>query len=70
TDLDECAGDFSNECDGNCSNTQGSYTCVCGSGYKLSSDGHTCQDIDECQQATSGCQQKCNNEVGSFSCSC
>ena len=28
------------------------------------------KDIDECTDATSGCQQICTNSPGSFSCSC
>ena len=27
-------------------------------------------DIDECEEMTSGCQQKCTNTNGSFTCSC
>ncbi|KAH9498711.1 hypothetical protein Btru_004630, partial [Bulinus truncatus] len=69
-DADECAASYSNECDGDCTNTAGSYTCSCPAGYRLASDGHKCDDVDECVQGTSGCQQKCTNEVGNFSCSC
>ncbi|XP_055860394.1 mucin-4-like [Biomphalaria glabrata] len=69
-DLDECATGYTNECDGNCTNTAGSYTCSCSTGYKLATDGHTCEDKDECLQGNGGCQQKCINEVGNFSCSC
>ena len=40
-DIDECKGD--NDCDVNskCTNTDGSFTCACRSGYK--GDGKTCE---------------------------
>ena len=40
TDVDECAE--SPGCDHTCSNDQGSYHCVCDTGYSLASDKHTC----------------------------
>ena len=40
-DIDECA-EGTDGCAQNCSNTIGSYTCSCGSGYRLASDGHSC----------------------------
>ena len=40
-DVDECAMGIDN-CDQNCANTMGSYTCTCNAGYQLNSDGHTC----------------------------
>jgi len=39
--VDECAQDVS-KCDQNCSNTEGSYTCLCNIGYTLNEDGYTC----------------------------
>ena len=40
-DENECltGDDF---CAQNCSNTVGSYTCTCNTGYTLNSDGYTC----------------------------
>ena len=40
-DINECRGD--NDCDvnANCTNTEGSFTCACRSGYK--GDGKTCK---------------------------
>ena len=43
-DVDECSGG-SNKCDQTCTNTEGSYTCSCNSGYTLSSDGRSCNGM-------------------------
>ena len=42
TDIDECNG--TNPCapNGNCFNTNGSYTCNCSSGYELDTGGQSC----------------------------
>ena len=40
-DIDECAEDRDG-CTQTCTNTVGSYTCSCLSGYRLESDKHTC----------------------------
>ena len=41
-DIDECANDTLNDCspNANCTNTNGSYTCSCDTGY--SGDGFNC----------------------------
>ncbi len=41
TDLNECSVN-NGGCDGQCTNTQGSYTCSCGSGYELGANGQSC----------------------------
>nr|CAD7265358.1 unnamed protein product [Timema shepardi] len=48
-DVDECE-QFKerNLCVGICVNQPGSYSCKCPDGYRLGSDGRTCQDEDEC----------------------
>ncbi|RMX60367.1 hypothetical protein pdam_00024101, partial [Pocillopora damicornis] len=71
-DIDECALN-SHKCseNANCTNTAGSYTCSCNSGF--SGDGHECVDIDECANDTHNCSKKngnCTNVVGSYNCSC
>jgi hypothetical protein len=43
-DIDECT-ETSAGCGQVCSNTIGSYNCGCRSGYRLDSDGHTCNGI-------------------------
>eukprot|EP01084_Bolivina_argentea_P109137 195061_1 len=50
TDFDECDVN-THDCDVNafCTNTDGSFTCECNSGY--SGDGKTCNEIDECEEA-------------------
>ena len=40
-DVDECATDVDN-CEHNCSNNNGSYTCTCRQGYRLHSNGRQC----------------------------
>ena len=42
TDIDECNG--TNPCapNGNCVNTNGSFTCNCSSGYELDRSGQSC----------------------------
>ncbi|KAA3680570.1 uncharacterized protein DEA37_0007922 [Paragonimus westermani] len=54
----------------NCINEVGSYRCECQPGFRLSADGHSCQDIDECLNYNGGCQYKCVNTPGSFQCLC
>ena len=40
-DIDECREE-SDDCEQNCANTVGSYTCNCNAGYDLASDGQSC----------------------------
>lgn len=54
---------------GKCVNMEGSFRCVCDSGYRLGQDGRHCVDIDECLHAP--CQHgTCSNTPGSFRCDC
>ncbi|WOG96043.1 hypothetical protein DCAR_0415373 [Daucus carota subsp. sativus] len=49
----------------------GGYRCICRDGYEGNpylSPG--CQDINECEQHTHGCEQHCNNTQGGFNCYC
>ncbi|XP_052241042.1 signal peptide, CUB and EGF-like domain-containing protein 3 [Dreissena polymorpha] len=57
-------------CDHNCMTQWGTPTCSCRSGYQLSSNGYSCNDINECQVGSSKCEHICTNTEGSFSCSC
>ena len=43
-DTDECVSGEHN-CDQNCHNNEGSYTCTCEDGYTLSNDGKTCVGV-------------------------
>ncbi|KAG9350557.1 hypothetical protein JZ751_026923 [Albula glossodonta] len=63
----------SNDCDipqrARCSYTgRSSYICSCLPGYV--GDGHTCQDIDECQPGRCHQDAVCYNTQGSFTCQC
>ena len=70
-DDDECILGTDN-CDTNatCTNTPGSFTCTCNTGY--SGDGVTCTDDDECVLGTDDCDVNatCTNTPGSFTCTC
>ena len=44
SDIDECH-ENTDACDHLCSNNNGSYTCSCRSGYRLASDGVTCNGM-------------------------
>ncbi|PVD36007.1 hypothetical protein C0Q70_02977 [Pomacea canaliculata] len=44
--------------------------CICDSGYELSTDHESCQDLDECRQGVVNCSHTCNNKDGGFVCSC
>ena len=71
TNIDECAEDSDN-CSANatCSDTPGSFTCACNSGY--TGDGVTCDNIDECVAGTDNCDANatCGDTDGSFTCAC
>ena len=68
-DIDECS---TSPCSAfaDCTNTSGSYTCTCQTGY--SGDGVTCTDDDECTAGTHNCNvaADCTNTAGSFTCAC
>ena len=57
-------------CELYCTNTVGSYSCSCGSGYYLLGDLHSCYDINECISSSHGCEHYCKNSEGSYSCQC
>ncbi|KAH9412457.1 Complement Clr-like EGF-like [Dermatophagoides pteronyssinus] len=74
TDYDECLIN-NGGCSQRCINKYGSYECHCKDGFKLSSDGHTCVDIDECSEysQTGICSPQvsvCENTIGSYRCRC
>ena len=73
TDIDECADDAQNSCDGNapCGNVDGGYDCTCNAGYD--GDGFQCANIDECvDDVLNNCDvnAQCTDTVGSFTCEC
>ncbi|XP_078672397.1 uncharacterized protein LOC144911822 [Branchiostoma floridae x Branchiostoma belcheri] len=67
--LDECAT-VNGGCVQNCTNNIGSFQCSCSNGYRLNSDGFSCDDENECDTRNGGCDQNCTNSIGSFHCSC
>jgi cysteine-rich repeat protein len=72
-DINECAPGGGNNCDANaaCTNTIGSFTCKCNTGY--SGSGTTCTDVNECAAGGSNncnANANCTNTAGSFSCAC
>ncbi|XP_039970142.1 fibulin-2 isoform X1 [Bactrocera tryoni] len=75
-DLNECV--LMSPCSSHqrCINTNGSYRCQnllqCTAGYKSSSDGTQCIDIDECENGEHQCaeNQICRNRSGGYICSC
>ena len=73
-DINECTlkTDNCNNATATCTNTIGSYTCSCNSGYY--GDGVTCTDFNECAGQNGGddCNvyATCTNTPGSYSCAC
>ena len=45
-------------------------TWVVTSGTRLSSDGHTCEDLDECKVNNGGCSHGCLSTLGYVFCTC
>ncbi|KAH8407014.1 hypothetical protein KR222_004147, partial [Zaprionus bogoriensis] len=66
--VNECSSK-NGGCMHRCVDQQVGYHCECHEGYKLSSDGHHCVDVNECEQP-GVCSQLCINEVGGFKCEC
>jgi len=74
--LNEDEGDFCGEktcstqgCQHDCVQTPEGAQCLCSVGYKLSEDGLSCVDVDECLEYGI-CDQICTNTEGSYECSC
>nr|XP_009858101.2 fibrillin-1 [Ciona intestinalis] len=69
--LNECIL-FPNLCvDGECLNTDSSFTCNCNQGYTLDESGKNCTDIDECGISPGLCGNgQCVNVGGDFRCDC
>uniref|UniRef100_A0A8C4T1F0 Latent transforming growth factor beta binding protein 2 n=1 Tax=Erpetoichthys calabaricus TaxID=27687 RepID=A0A8C4T1F0_ERPCA len=55
---------------GECMNSQGSYFCLCVAGYTTSTDGISCQDVNECEEPTTCSRGQCLNIGGSYQCIC
>lgn len=67
-DIDECReGKCQN---GRCTNTPGSFICLCPPGFDISPDGTMCTDHDECKEIGMCTNGICINMDGSFKCQC
>ncbi|XP_037899869.1 fibrillin-2-like [Glossina fuscipes] len=67
-DINECL--VPDICEFGCLNINGSYDCLCPSGYRLE-DRRRCVDIDECDENNGRCLGgQCINHMGSFECKC
>ena len=49
-DIDECAAE-TDDCSQTCTNTVGSFTCGCNSGYTLDDDGINCNGMEKLYRA-------------------
>ncbi|ELT90190.1 hypothetical protein CAPTEDRAFT_142314, partial [Capitella teleta] len=75
-DINECeVGEegYDSDCH-NCNNTKGSHTCSCNRGYKLSSNGKSCIDVNECDGVNGtdynqDCHH-CQNAEPGYTCEC
>ncbi|XP_071941661.1 low-density lipoprotein receptor-related protein 1-like isoform X2 [Antedon mediterranea] len=56
-------------CEQQCRDTLQGYECYCDTGYQLTDDRHSCEDVDECTTSYP-CSQQCFNTVGGFRCAC
>ncbi|XP_071350641.1 fibulin-2 isoform X2 [Trachinotus anak] len=66
--LDPCAEN--GPCSQQCTVVVGQARCSCFPGFSLMTDGHMCEDVDECVTNTHSCgpSERCVNTVGSFVC--
>ncbi|KAL8185720.1 UNVERIFIED_CONTAM: hypothetical protein K2H54_057265 [Gekko kuhli] len=70
-DVDECVLQEQLCANGQCRNIAGSYRCLCGQGYQLSTTKDYCEDINECQEDHNICRGgNCINTKGSYECTC
>uniref|UniRef100_A0A8C3SKM6 EGF-like domain-containing protein n=1 Tax=Chelydra serpentina TaxID=8475 RepID=A0A8C3SKM6_CHESE len=70
-DIDECATGLPCGPHGRCSNTEGSFRCLCGQGYRGDAPGGPCADVNECLEGEFCFPHgECLNTDGSYTCLC
>ncbi|RVE65639.1 hypothetical protein OJAV_G00118390 [Oryzias javanicus] len=57
-------------CSHQCTDESWGTRCDCPAGFKLSSDGAICEDVNECASAFPPCAHYCKNTIGSHFCHC
>ncbi|XP_036070280.1 low-density lipoprotein receptor-related protein 2 isoform X3 [Oryzias melastigma] len=57
-------------CSHRCTDESWGSRCDCPAGFKLSSDGAICEDVNECASAFPPCAHYCKNTIGSHFCHC
>ncbi|ELU10372.1 hypothetical protein CAPTEDRAFT_61435, partial [Capitella teleta] len=68
--LSESDVDYNKDCH-ECTNTIGSYTCICDHGYELSPNRTSCGDVDECERGMYDVDcHICVNLIGGHTCLC
>lgn len=67
-DVNECAVN-NGGCSQICSNSIGSFSCSCRTGFQNAPDGRTCVDVDECSSGSNPCTSGlCINTYGNYYC--
>lgn len=68
SDINECLeNNGKGKCEHKCINEIGKYRCACPGGYKVGIDGHSCEDINECDSDLKNpCQHVCENLKGGY----
>ncbi|EDV27739.1 uncharacterized protein TRIADDRAFT_53736 [Trichoplax adhaerens] len=72
-DYNDCVDPQANTCSSlqSCTNTMGTFSCQCISGYSWNSESNQCEDINECLlNATCASNAICVNIFGGFKCQC
>ncbi len=71
-DINECELSGQGGCQQECLNTHGTYRCQCRSGYRLASDGRSCDALPSgCAIGNGGCQHYCrDSQAGTPLCYC
>ncbi|KAK6470641.1 latent-transforming growth factor beta-binding protein 4 isoform X1 [Huso huso] len=70
-DVDECLGSLVCGTNGQCVNTDGSFSCDCKIGFRSDSSRRQCSDINECLEGDFCFPHgECLNTEGSYSCLC